>query len=145
MKPFKPHDLAFMTVPTSTRRRVVEVLSFPVPGGTIMVRMVPGDCETLREVPLSLLAPCNKTRYIHFAEVEGRFMFPEDMLRYDGAALCDPDQPEDEYRPTGPVLIYKISDRARPPWTDARWLSFGCKVRHILTHDFRKSPTGIGQ
>lgn len=111
-KAFKPYDLATIQLPTSSRRRVVEVISHPIPAErfakpeTIMVRMMPGEPTTLAEVQVGELQPsagtmygAGKERYVHVAEVRCAFAFPEDMLRYDAAALYRHDLHEDgEYR-----------------------------------------------
>lgn len=159
---FKPHDLALMQVETSKRKRCVEVLSHPIPNEprcsevigemtatwTIMVRMVPGDATTLREVRLDLLESLGcKSRWVHVARVAGLGGFPEDMLRYDGAALCDPDQheaPEDDtgrltYRPVEPVLIYRVAQAKSWKWTTARWASFGWDIEPVGVYDLRSS------
>ena len=142
---FEPYQLVLLEIRTSTRKRPVQVISRLIPdhpeGDTIMVRMVPGDPTTIREVPIAKLEHYtirNKKRWVHIAEVQGSFSFPEDMLRYDGAALCDPDQdevPEGGWRTAGGVLIYAVSDRKQPSWTDARWRSFSWGLQHELTLD----------
>lgn len=162
-KPWKPNDLALMEVTTSTRKRYVEVVSYPFPAGantgqpsqgqiidSIMIRMVPGDPTTLREVPIALLhRPLDKNRYVHVARVHpGIGPFPEDMLRYDCAALYGPDQPEEPtddfgrhtWRPAEPVLIYRAATGKRPQWTPARWASFCWRIEHVATFDLTKGP-----
>jgi hypothetical protein len=138
MKPnFKPYDLATIQLPTSERRRTVEVLSYPTPDDTIMVRMVPGDPTTLREVKVDDLEPRARQRYCRIARVRCRFDFPEDMLRYDDAALCDPDQSED-FRTDAPVLIYRLTDYKRGTcWTEGRWASFSASIEQVATCDLR--------
>lgn len=146
---FKPYDLALMQVQVSARLRPVEIISRPIPAElskpeTIMVRMVPGDPTTMVEVSTNLLrkAP-RKRRYCHVAEVTTNFPFPEDMLRYDDAALCDWRQQEEledsvgrpMFRPDAPVLVYRLDERKTPDWTTARWQSFQCVIRHKLTLD----------
>lgn len=143
---FKPYDLALLTVPVSARRRTVEIISKPIPneGGepTIMVRMVPGEPTTLAEVPVAHLLPRAKARYLHVAEVRTGMTFPEDMLRYDFAALYDhmaaeaPD-PHVYCDPTVPTLIYRVMTNRNPSWTVGRWQSFGCSIVNILVRDLR--------
>jgi hypothetical protein len=144
---FKPHDLANMKVPTSIRQRTVEVISHSIPNSlpTIMVRMVPGDPTTLREVEIEDLTPRTKERYVHIAEIRTRFVLPEDMLRYDCAALVDPDKPESEERGDGrhvccdgsPILIYRLWRTKKHVWTDARWASFSTSILPVCTLDLR--------
>lgn len=146
---WKPHDLALLNVleSISSRPRAVEVISYIIPPEkvdgmpNIMVRMVPGDPTTLREVCAENLKPLGwKGRWVHIAEVQGSGCFPEDMLRYDGAHLLDPDQPEDGergWKPDGPVMIYRVDDRKQPRWTTARWSSFCWGIRHRVTIDLK--------
>lgn len=149
---FRPWQLLRLTVPTSTRRRVVEAVCYPFTSDAgvevLRVRMVPGLAVTVREVPmvdLSLLE--RKARWVHVAQVSGVGGFPEDMLRYDAAALVDPDQheaPEDPetgrllFRPTEPVQVYCVSDQKLPSWTLGRWASFGWECEHLSTLDLRE-------
>jgi hypothetical protein len=151
--PFRPYEILNLEVPTSTRRRKVQAISRPYEDmftdadgygqrECIQVRMVPGDPTTMVTVPTSRLERVGfRYNYIHFAEVWGRpvveligtLEFPEDMLRYEAAALYDHTINEEDYRPTGPVRIYMLTENTRPIWTAARWLSFGWGIRHCLT------------
>jgi hypothetical protein len=159
-KTFKPWDIALLTVhpAISSRKRLVEIVSYPF-GGTdpvhggelVKVRMVPGEPTTLADAAIKNLQPWpnakGDVRYLHVAEVMTTFPFPEDMLRYDSAALFDhtqPEEPEDEmgrltFRPTEPVLIYRLSRvRKGHIWTTGRWASFSASCRHVLTRDLKE-------
>jgi hypothetical protein len=139
---FKPHDLARLSHNKSKRQRIVEVISKPFPGegeeeGTthIMVRMVPGEPTTMQEVALVMLNPAVRAKYLHVARVNSTFSFPEDMLRYDAAALFDHEIDEDHVprEKRHDVLVYIVSDRKTPRWTTARWNSFSCSIKPVLT------------
>jgi hypothetical protein len=173
-KTFKPNDLATIQLPTSSRRRVVEVISHPIPAErfakpeTIKVRMVPGEPTTLVEVWVEKLAPVqiqSAYRYVHVAEVRCAFTFPEDMLRYDGAALYRHDLHEDgepspkfgdrrglriseetdldlglpglPYVLQPRVLVYRLSSTRKSPWTVARWHSFSASITPLIVRDLR--------
>jgi hypothetical protein len=112
-KEFKPNDLATIQLPTSKRRRMVEVISRPFPSedptdaltmlgprNLIQVRMTPGEPTTLAEVSVADLERAPKERYVHVARVHGQPRFfpsipgawstlPEDMLRYDHCHLYE--------------------------------------------------------
>lgn len=135
---FKPYQLAKLSTPNSERPRVVEIISMPTPSGTIMVRMVPGDPTTIREESLDLLSEYKgRARYCHIASVITRLGFPEDMLRYDCAALCDATLNESDLHTEKETLIYSVSERKSPHWTYARWHSFLAGVRHCRTINLR--------
>lgn len=140
---FKPYQLAHLEVEVSTRRRLVEVISRPTPDNTIMVRMVPGEPTTMLEVKLGELHSRAQNRYLHIARVTTGFVFPEDMLRYDNAALYDHTLPEDGGDDRGlPVppeglLVYTDSANRKNPWTLDRWNSFSCTVTPVLIRDLR--------
>lgn len=150
---FKPYDLATIKLPVSTRRRVVEIISRPIPGGckvkaleTIMVRMVPGCPDTLNEVETKdLVAITNPERYVHIGKVRYSFTFPEDMLRYEGASLYDHTLSEDEIPKTiQEVVVYRMSRvkigavaGGKGNWVQARWNSFSAGVEHLHTVDRR--------
>jgi hypothetical protein len=141
----KPYQLGQITTPQSVRKRVIEILSYPTPE-TIMVRMVPGDATTLVEVATSSVLPYQRKRWCHIGHVlaDGGLglMFPEDMLRYDHAALCDWTQPEEGYYPRADaVLIYTVRDLKKSPWTDGRWLSFSYSVEPVHVWDLKQSST----
>lgn len=55
----KPWNWATM----ACRDKPVEILSFPTPENTIMVRMTIGDPTTLREVPLNRIAAFSPDRH----------------------------------------------------------------------------------
>ena len=96
---FKPKDLATIKLSSSSRCRLVEVISNPIPAKrfikpeTIMVRMVPGEETTMVEVAVSDLEVPKLScvqRYCHIAEVDCKgFPLNEAMLPYDNAALYD--------------------------------------------------------
>jgi hypothetical protein len=119
-----------------------------------MVRMVPGDATTLVEVATANVLPFQKKRWCHVGKVFANhashalhdgglgMMFPEDMLRYDYAALCDWTQPEEGYYPCeDAVLIYTVRDLKKSPWTDGRWLSFSYGVESVHVWDLNQSST----
>ncbi len=73
--------------------------------------------------------------YEHTADISFSFEFPLDMLRYD---QCYPSRGEDSARITTkdselPVRVTTIRNTRMPPWTEGRWRSFGCAVRHVDT------------
>lgn len=153
---FKPYDLADLAVNVSSRPRTVEVISRPIPSGssdpsavdTIKVRMVPGEPTTMVEVFLDRLAARPKQRWLHVAEVECRFTFPEDMLRYDSAFLFDSELWESgqdgEGLRGGPWLVYRLNNSKRSAgWSLARWASFGATVTHKLTRDLRHPEAAV--
>jgi hypothetical protein len=162
-KSWKPYELALIPSTTSTRKRLVQTISFPIPrsdgGENIMVRMTPNDPGTLREVGLETLTRPSYSpgRWMHVAEVRcDAFGLPEDMLRYDSAAIYDPDQPEEVEHPvygykmgfkppTGTtVRIYTVRTARRDPWTHARWASFSASVKSIAIIDLSKqSPDDV--
>ena len=138
-KTWKPYMIVLMPTAASARKRMVELISYPTPEGTIMARMIPGDPTTMIEIKVEGLKKMDngrKYKYVHIAEVSGNGAFPEDMLRYDGAALCDhaqQEEPTDDfgrytYRPKEPVLIYHLSTTQKPLWTPARWASFAWRI-----------------
>jgi hypothetical protein len=142
---FKPYQLALLKVPTSTRHRVVQIMSYPTPTETIMVRTVPGMPDTLVEVPIYNLLEYktgDRQRYVHVATVDSIFSFPEDMLRYDNAALYDVNTPEEGENGRGlrgnGVLVYMVSERRAPNWRYGRWESFSSKLTTVNTIDLRK-------
>ncbi len=48
------------------RSKPVEVVSYPDPDGTVLVRMTPGDPTTMREVPAKFLACFEPSRHEDF-------------------------------------------------------------------------------
>jgi hypothetical protein len=116
-------------------RHTVEVVSYPTPAKTIMVRAIPQFPSTLLEVPISHLSPSPAIKAVAFATVCGSGSFPLDMLRYDNAVpanfrLCpdsgmihrDPDWPNNGLIVATTVLRGYDASKA---FTIARWRSFG--------------------
>jgi hypothetical protein len=73
--------------------------------------------------------------YKHTADISSGLEFPLDMLRYD---QCYPDRGEDASRmatqdPEAPIRVATVRNTRIPPWTDGRWRSFGCTVKHVDT------------
>lgn len=148
-KLWTPYKLAaYDNQVNSVRRRFVQVVSHPIPATmdkvseTIMVRLVPGIAETIREVPTAKLAATLQYRFCHVAEVvtEEGYDFPADMLRYDDAALYDADIPEAYLRRSEPVLVYRLSSYKAPRWTMERWATFSSSLKPVKTYDLRLSP-----
>jgi hypothetical protein len=143
-----------MQILTSLRPRIVEVVSYPTPNETIMVRMVPGEPTTVKKVYVAELTPCKrKYRYVYLARVIG-FTFPEDMVFYDNAALYDHRLPEcgeenpilgyaDGLRvPDEGLIVYKLSSAKRvKPWTYGRWQSYSCWIEEVKVTDLRKQES----
>lgn len=161
-KPFKPHDIvivdhAFETDHDGGYKHYGEVISHPI-GETIMVRMVPGDCRTMREIPIAAIKhPSSKPigKYIHYAVVSGSIGgFPIDMLRYDFAAPVNFGLSEDEMgrveakltantreiTDQDELIVAKLSNKKNDPtvWTSARWASFGWTVKPLNTLTLEK-------
>lgn len=141
-----PKLYSFVTVKQDGFAHVGEVLSLPTPDNTLMVRMVPGDETTLREVPIAQLAPViNRPRYVHYATVRGGRRFPVDMLRYENAApanfTIESNGVFDVAVPTVPddrLIVAYASDEAQPQWTSARWRSFGWAIKHVHSMKIEK-------
>lgn len=144
---FKPKDLATILLTSSSRRRLVEIISNPIPARrfvkpeTIMVRMVPGEQTTIAEVAVSDLEVPKLNciqRYCHIAEVDRKgFPLNVDMLRYDNAALYNYQEAEDGFLGTEPILIYRVSDSKRSLWTISRWNSSLHTIRPVLVRDLQ--------
>ncbi len=133
---FRPYQLAYLKATAEPRHRIVQVISKETPERTIMVRRTPGDATTMVEVAVADLLPCPQYRYAHFARVISGFKtFPDDMLRYDDAFVVDSGVGSEE-SPDG-VLVYTCRSYKHRPWTDGRWKSFSCNVKHVLTQDLR--------
>lgn len=149
---FRPYKLATIKLPTSSRRRVVECISYPFRADgpnmilpscdRIKVRMVPGEPTTMVEVAVADLLPSPERSWVQIFEVRTHFVFPEDMLRYDGAALYDHTVPEDKTDENGcsvyedpdkPVLCYRVVPRKTFPFTEDRWASFSASVKLLKT------------
>jgi hypothetical protein len=144
MKPFKPHDLVYVTVADDyceQRRRgyIGEVISYETPNHTIMVRRVPGDPTTMEELPVTALNKA-RSRYIHYAMVSGHGCFPSDMLRYDSCVPVN-FRIEPAYSGAKAVLeegqtafvVARCSDRRTSDYTEARWNSFWWRVIPLKT------------
>lgn len=73
-------------------------------------------------------------KFVHLAKVTVFGEFPMDMLRYD---RCMPNQERDAGMMTeylrGPktVIVRCYSTVQSPPWTGARWRSFGAEIEPI--------------
>ena len=108
----------------------------------------PKEGTKVNDLPIAIIRPFEgRPKYVHVAEVSTSIGgFPEDMLRYDGAFLCDPDQDEDPcdemgrctFRPVAGTFIYKVSDFKTPPWAVGRWQSFCCSLRHCSTQKLER-------
>jgi hypothetical protein len=118
-----------------------EVLSFPTPTQTVMVRMVPGHPGTLQEMPLGLLrATQAKCKFVHYAKVSGPGAFPIDMLRRDHAAPVNFDPETGELKLTDggeSRLIATCTGTRVSPWNLERWKSFGwtCEPIQVLPYE----------
>src|SRR5690349_24895993 len=89
----QPHELAWVTVHDQRTESgkymyVGELMSFPTPAKTIMVRRAPGHPGTLEEVRVADVAAVvgPRQRFVNYAHVKGFGAFPTDMLRYDNGA-----------------------------------------------------------
>lgn len=150
---WKPHMIAMLDRGPNTARRPVEIINRPYigevqvgdgsfpgeePGVEVVgVRMVPGEPTTMETGrTLMLHEPVLNYKYVHVARTQGVGVFPEDMLRYDCCHLFDHKQllPEDGWRPGEPVLLYQVTDRRIPTWTEARWASFGWRLARLTTY-----------
>lgn len=119
-----------------------ELVSFPTHDRTIMVRLIPGDPNSLTEVPLStILRTSARMKWVHYAEVSGNFGFPSDMLRYDNChpvnftiGLDDAPILSDGWPPGSALMVAATgSTRSRSPFTLARWQSFSWSCRPCRT------------
>jgi hypothetical protein len=125
---------AIVQVNRGTYTHVGELVSFPCPGGTIMVRQVPGLAATAIELPLSAILQPVEIRWLHYAEVFGTTSFPVDMLRRENAAPADFD-PEETVLSNDMRrhVIVKASTRRVPQWNVDRWKSFGWTLSELRT------------
>lgn len=148
MKPLVPYQLAtILNTDISKRRRVVQIISKPTPDNTIMVRMVPGEPTTMIQLPIEGIEHVNEKKpltlafpYLHVAEVDcSGMVFPEDMLRYDNAALFDHTMIEQSgQRQTEKVHVYCFArNRTTLPWTVKRWESFGAFIKPLYIKNLR--------
>lgn len=146
-RPAKPGNI--VQVLHDDYRHYGEVMSMRTPGGTYMVRMVPGVAATLKEIPESRLELIERDvpKHVHLFEVKGFGQFPVDMLRYDMAApfnfhfeedrwghLCKPVL--DSEWPEGSPLVVAIASRHRMPdrsITPQRWSSFMWSIKFVKT------------
>lgn len=151
----KPNNLVYVNLQkTAGYAFIGEVMSYPTPEGTAMVRCVPGFPGTLKEFPLDVLANDGRkpsTMMVHYAVVAGpgRF-FPMDMLRYDCAAPVNFHINEDgsvEMIPEfheftmgfrrdlygiDPLIIAACRPKAdRHVWTPERWQSFLWSIQRL--------------
>lgn len=142
----KPFGLMQLPVDVSVRKRIVQVVSLPLPNGTIMVRMVPGEPTTMIEMPVANLLPLpsswNHSHWLHVARVNSLFSFPEDMLRREHAFLWDHtihefEVPRQKYtgKDDDKTIIYKINERPASGWNYDRWQSFSCDVQHLYSRN----------
>lgn len=140
---WKPYELATIQLPTSTRRRIVQVISYPFddsPNAEIKIRMVPTQPTTLETTHIDRLQKLTrKYKYIHIAVAQGMLSFPEDMLRYDNTFLVDWEQPEKGFYPDKPVYIYRLTELKKQDWTHGRWNSFGWTVTNRQTINIKKA------
>lgn len=133
-KLLKPWNIVFVTMPQG-RTFIGELVSFPTPDGSIMIRQVPGIAATLLEIPVSAVERlATGFHWVHYAEIRGKGDIPLDMLRYDsavpfnftideetGAYKLDEGQPEDT-----PLIVASLGRyKFVPPFTPKRWESFG--------------------
>lgn len=149
---WKPHDIAMLDRGSDLARRPVEIINRPYLGtvtiGTagfpgeepgvevVGVRMVPGEPTTMETGRTVMLhKPVLNYKYVHVARVHGLGVFPEDMLRHDCCYLFDHTQllPEDGWRPGEAVLVYQVTDRRMPTWTEACWISFGWQLMRLTS------------
>jgi hypothetical protein len=133
---FKLHEIVLVKHPGY--QHFGEILSRPTPEDTYMVRMVPGDPGTLREVPSEQLAvrpEQHSVKYVHYAAVNGHGAFPVDMLRYDHCAPLNFDPETGEFTSFGfdERIVARASGSRHPGWTTARWASFSWGLRELKT------------
>lgn len=119
---------------------VGEVLSRPTPELTLMVRMVPGEPGTLKEMPIAQLRLMEtRIHAIQYAIVEGRTAFPIDMLRYENAAPLNFDPETKVIDPRfghgSNLVLARAVNHKWKPWTSARWASFGWQLYEPFTSE----------
>lgn len=136
----KPYDL--VTVNEKDYRAIGQVISRPTIDGTIMVRRVPDDPNTMVELPLDKLSETTiKWKWVHYAVVSGWDRFPVDMLRYDVAAPANFRLEEDDRGRITTILqdghpalfVARCSELKAVNWTTERWRSFGWTVSPLKT------------
>lgn len=106
---------------------ICQIISYPTPDGTIIIRTVPGHSGTLKEVNLKDLSHAEQHyRWVHYARVEGSGSFPVDMLRYDCAVPLNFDleaiDPKFGFDSRIIAAVSKFEERT--PFTVDRWRSF---------------------
>jgi len=112
-----------------------QLIGFPLPDQTIMVRRVPGHPGTLAQLPiasLEVLANQKAWRWVHYAEVKGTGSFPVDMLRRETAApvTFDPDTGE---RTKEGFIIAKVTGKRQVLWNAERWASFNWQIKPLCS------------
>jgi hypothetical protein len=123
-----------------------QLISYPTPEETIMVRRVPDDPSTMVEMPLSAIELVSFPRlyrphWVQYAKVSGRFDFPVDMLRYDSCVPVNFTLEESERGQVitqvtdgGPDLIVaKATSTRQDGFTYARWASFSWTAQGLKT------------
>jgi hypothetical protein len=117
-----------------------EVMSLPIPDGTIMVRLVPGHPGTLQELKISQLTALKnqtKRRWIHYAEVSGKGSFPVGMLSRDHASAVNFNlETLKIYDVLPKLLVAKVTETKLPNWNIERWESFGWTCKPIHTEKY---------
>ena len=111
---------------------VGEILSLETPDKTFMVRMVPGEPGTLKEMDTSKLRALEtRITAIQYVVVQGHGAFPIDMLRYENAAPYNFD-PEtlalDRSFGYDAYIVARAVQHRYKPWTRERWKSFGWEL-----------------
>lgn len=129
--------------PRTTTHGHVQAVEFPsgAPEQTIMIRRAPGHPGTMDELPISMLwwlPKGDRPKFVHYATVEGKLAFPEDMLRYEQAVPVNfkvlAERPYFERcDPTDNRLIIATADRNRIAAWSPRWASFGWRVLKLKT------------
>lgn len=124
----KPYDLVIVK-----QDKVVfvgEIISKPIGDGNIMVRLVPGDPNTMIQLPMNVLSTklVPRIRYIHYARVRPvrNLPFPDDMLRYDNCVIV-------EETSDGFIVARATVLKTNCSFTVARWVSFGWDLEHLKT------------
>ena len=121
-----------------------ELMSFPTPEDTIMVRAVPGHSGTMDELPVTAILSIaeGKRWWIHYANVEGTTRgFPVDMLRRENAAPVNFEidaefstaRIKNGESPDDLLVIAKASLNIEPLWNTARWESMGWKITEMMS------------
>jgi hypothetical protein len=124
-------------------KRPVQVVSHPTPHRMIIVRMIPGDPTTLREVKCNELEipPIEEADLIErpwkmrvqYAKVSGTGHFPTDMLRKERAFPVDFNLDLQDTKDE--LMIFRLTKNPREPWNNSRWQSFGWRIEHFGTYE----------